>query len=80
MKEILITLIIVLLILLFYAFYQFIRNQYQFIRNQKVFEIRARWIDDKDDRWFKYSYDFMYNPKGHNWYGLRYPKDKHYPK
>ena len=52
---------------------------YQLERNNEVFKIRKNWIYTDDDRWDKYSYDYMVEPNKHNWYGLRYPKDNHYP-
>jgi len=53
---------------------------YQLIRNTKIFKIRSVWIETNDKRWFKHSYDFMMDPNQHNWFGFRYPKDKHYNK
>jgi len=52
----------------------------QLVRNQIVFNIRHKWIENSDKRWHVYSYDYMFNPKKHNWFGLRWPKEKHYKK
>lgn len=51
---------------------------YQLARNSAVFNIRLLWIDNDDPRWYKYSYDYMFNPKLDNWLGLKYPRDKDY--
>jgi len=47
-------------------------------RNDGVYEIRIGWIKTSDDRFTHYSYGKMYYPSKSNWYGLRYPKDRHY--
>jgi hypothetical protein len=51
---------------------------YQLKRNNAVYSIRIKWIDTDDKRRYMYSYDYMLNPAKHNWYGLRYPRDKHF--
>ena len=51
---------------------------YQLFRNSAVYKIRTNWINTNDKRYNKYSYKFMNNPNKNNWFGLRYPKDKHY--
>lgn len=55
-------------------------NIYQDIRNSKIYNIRIKWIDSNDIRYDIYSYDIMLNPCKSNWFGLKYPKDKHFPK
>ena len=52
---------------------------YQLARNNAVYEIRHKWICSDDKRWDEYTYDFMFDPKLHNWMGLRWPKEKNYP-
>lgn len=51
---------------------------YQMKRNDMVAEIRMNWIHQDDERWDKYSYDYMYNPSIRNWLGLKFPKDEHF--
>lgn len=51
---------------------------YQLVRNEQVFKIRQKWIWHDDLRRDKYSYSEMMNPSKTNWYGLKYPKDRHY--
>ena len=51
---------------------------YQLCRNHTIFNIRNIWIDNDDDRWYKYTYDYMMDPKLNNWFGLKYPRDKDY--
>ncbi len=51
---------------------------YQMIRLDSVYKIRDEWVEKKDKRKYKYSFEYMIDPNLHNWFGLRYPKDKHY--
>jgi len=51
---------------------------YQGQRNHKVYEIRVKWIYDNDKRFEQYTYDEMYDPHLSNWFGLKFPKEKHY--
>lgn len=51
---------------------------YQMLRNKIIFLIRKRWIENNDDNWHKLTYQYMLDPKRHNWYGLKFPKEKHY--
>lgn len=51
---------------------------YQFFRNEAVFRIRSKWIENRDSRWYEYTYDYMFDPSEDNWFGLRYPRDEHY--
>ena len=51
---------------------------YQHIRTNKVYKIRILWGIENDSRRYKYSYKEMRRPNLKNWYGLRYPKEKHY--
>lgn len=61
----------ILLLALFYVIYQLIRNN-------AVFKIRRKWRDRGDCRWYKYSYEDMYDPKKENYFGLQYPKEKYF--
>ena len=40
-----------------------------------VFQIRVKWIESKDKRYYKYSFDYMFKPHKRNWYGLKLPFD-----
>jgi hypothetical protein len=52
---------------------------YQLKRNQAVYTIRKNWINtDQLDRLEKHTYEYMFDPNLKNWFGMRYPKDKHY--
>lgn len=51
---------------------------YQSIRNDKIYKIRRNWTETDDHRWYTYPYDYMLNPNKHNWFGLRYPRDKQF--
>lgn len=51
---------------------------YQMVRNEVIFKIRMNWTDTRDKRWYKYSYGYMLDPRKHNWYGLKYPRDNHF--
>ena len=51
---------------------------YQLFRISTVYKIRTNWIYTNDKRYNKYSCKFMYDLNKNNWFGLRYPKDKHY--
>jgi len=64
-------LIIILLIGLAYLVFQIKRNH-------KVYDIRTNWLYTNDNRWYEYTYDYMYTPAKHNWYGLKYPQDSDY--
>jgi len=63
--------IVIGIVMLFYSIYQLIRNN-------KVYDIRKKWIDAYDDRHDKYSYKYMMDANRHNWFGLRFPRDRHY--
>ena len=52
---------------------------YQLIRNEFIYRIRVEWIKTDDKRWYKYSYDFMFEPSSHNWFGLKFPTEKDFP-
>lgn len=71
MKSIDLIVMIVLGILLLYYFYQWARND-------RVYRIRIKWLNNDDARYPQYSYDEMYNPSKKNWFGLKFPKDKHF--
>jgi len=58
------------------AIYFFIYCFYQIIRNTKIFIIRGKWIETSDKRWHEYSYNYMFIPSIHNYFGLKYPNDK----
>lgn len=49
---------------------------YQLLRNQKVGKIRLNWLDKKDPRLSKYTYEEMFLPSKKNRYGLQMPEDK----
>lgn len=66
-------------IFLFLSVLAFIYGVYQLIRNEFVYRIRIKWIEEDDIRWHNYSYDFMFNPSKHNWFGLKFPTDKAFP-
>lgn len=51
---------------------------YQLIRNNRVANIRIKWILNDDDRYYKYCYEYMFNPSKHNLYGLKFPIDKQF--
>ena len=57
----------------------FIYGVYQLIRNSKVYKIRQKWIETDDNRLHKYSYDYMFDPSKHNWFGLKFPTEKAFP-
>lgn len=65
---------IILILLLVVAAYCI----YQLIRNELVYNIRLRWIDKSDNRWYKYSYNQMFDPSPGNWFGLNWPHDSLY--
>jgi len=55
---------------------------YQILRSEQVFRIRLRWIySDRgmDPRYDEYTYGEMFNPSLSNWFGLKYPREKHFP-
>jgi len=51
---------------------------YQFFRNEAVYRIRMNWMHNRDSRHDKYTYSEMYKPSLKNYFGIRYPKDKHF--
>lgn len=51
---------------------------YQLRRNDAVYKIRVNWINTDDNRYQKYSYDYMFDPNRINWFGLKFPKDEHF--
>lgn len=70
-KTIILLLIILLVLSIIYGFYQLARNE-------EIYNIRRKWGNDNDVRWYRYSYQKMQNPNKNNWFGLRYPKEKHF--
>lgn len=46
---------------------------YQLARNKKVYRIRIDWIKDNDSRFYKYTYDDMFEPSLNNWFGIKFP-------
>jgi hypothetical protein len=53
---------------------------YQRKRINAVFDIRTKWIFTRQfSRLGKYSWHYMYEANKHNWYGLKYPREKYYP-
>lgn len=51
---------------------------YQLIRNRVIFDIHSRWIKSGDPKWYKYDYNFMLDSNKHNWWGLKFPREKDY--
>ena len=51
---------------------------YQIARTEKVYKIRINWIDTKDSRYPKYTYNEMFIPSPSNWFGLKYPNDSQF--
>ena len=51
---------------------------YQVKRMLKIFDIRMDWIINRDPRWDHYSAAEMRGASLSNWFGFRWPKDKHY--
>ena len=51
---------------------------YQLVRNEKVYKILSAWRDANDIRCSTYNYNYMFNPKKNNWFGLRWPQDNQY--
>ena len=62
-------------ILLIFSVLVFLYLIYQLIREEMVFQIRVKWIESKDKRYYKYSFDYMFKPHKRNWYGLKLPFD-----
>lgn len=52
---------------------------YQLVRNHAVYRIRKKWILSDDERWYKYSYEFMFDRSKHNWHGIKFPRESDYP-
>lgn len=69
------TISLILYILLGVCFISLIYTVYQFSRNNAVYSIRIKWLDDGDRRFFKYTYNEMFNPSKDNMFGLKLPKD-----
>lgn len=53
----------------------FIYGFYQFARNDKIYAIKIKWINNKEQKNDKYSYNYMFGPSKHNWYGLKFPAE-----
>lgn len=68
-------LLILLVISLVFSILASLYCAYQLIRNEMVCKIRVKWIYSNDKRYYKYSYDYMFEPHKHNWYGLKLPFD-----
>lgn len=51
---------------------------YQIWRNKRVYDISMGWIDNSDPRHYIFSYEFMFEPSLSNWWGLKFPRDKHF--
>ena len=66
------------IILLITFLFVFIYIMYQLYRNHKVYKIRIKWIEEHNLKRFKYSYDFMFDPSKHNWFGFKWPREKNY--
>lgn len=52
---------------------------YQLVRNAAVYRIRRRWIMRDDERWYRYSYEFMFDPSKQNLHGIKYPRESQFP-
>ena len=50
----------------------------QIVRHELIHKIQETWIKNRNDLYNKYSYDFMFNPSRHNWFGLLIPREKHF--
>lgn len=68
-------LLIFLVIFLVFSILGLLYCTYQLIRNAMVYKIRVKWIYSNDKRYYKYSYDYMFEPHKRNWYGLKLPFD-----
>lgn len=75
MTTIIVVILIGALILSFLALFYCL---FQLLRNEAVYRIRIHWIDEDDSRHDKYSYDEMFSANKSNWFGLRWPCDKHF--
>jgi len=62
-----------ILIFLIFAY-----SGYQLKRNFEIGKIKQMWIEKEDKRFKIHTYDEMFEPAKENWYGLKYPKDKHF--
>ena len=51
---------------------------YQFIRNYATYRIIGRWIESHDKRYDRFTYEYIFTPNTHNWYGLKFPREKDY--
>lgn len=72
------TVVIILRIFQLILFIIWFYSIYQIARNNKVASIRTKWIYNNDSKWYKYSYDEMFDPSKNNLYGLLWPNEKHY--
>lgn len=63
--------LIILTVLVLVIIYFF----YQLARNQKVFKIRMNWIITNNPKFYKYTYDYMFEPGFRNWLGLKFPSE-----
>lgn len=70
-----ITLFIIIQALLLLAL---IYSVYQTYRNYAVYNIIIKWINDSDNRYHLYTYEYMMEANKHNWYGLTFPKESQY--
>jgi len=51
---------------------------YQLIRNEYTYKLVSKWTDQRSYKYSKYSYEYIMDAKMHNWYGLKFPRDKDY--
>ena len=72
--------LIILVILIIICIIGVLYCLYQLERNRQIYKIVTKWVNQDDERYYNYSYNYMADPSKHNWYGLKYPKDKHYEK
>ena len=53
---------------------------FQLKRNDETYKLVGKWIDEDDERYYMYSYEYIFKPSKHNWFGLKIPKDSDFKK
>jgi len=51
---------------------------YQLLRNEATYKIVRNWLDSDDKRYYRYSYDFIFDPSRHNRFGFQFPKESNF--
>jgi len=51
---------------------------YQCFRAIEIIKIRKIWLKNNDPRLLFYDSNDMFNQSKDNWFGLKWPTDKHY--